>query len=350
MFGRNLVLPLLVLVGCFLLWGSACTPGTQQKESSVESELTLKGPYLGQNPPGDTPAVFAPGIVNTGLYTRDVAMMPDLSELYFGAVVGQYSYSTMMVTKLEEDGWTEPEVAPFATDPKYMNFEPAIAPDGKRFFFMSDRPRFQGDEDRNQDIWVMDRIANGWNEPYNLGSPINSDDEEYFPSITSDGTIYFTRQSRADRSSAIYRSKLEQGVYAAPERLGPEVNAVRTQFNAFVAPDESYLITCLFGHKDSQGSTDYFVSFRDSLDQWTGPINMGEKVNTASGVEFSPYVSPDGKYFFFMSSRIDSTSPLFGKPLSADTMRRMHNEPGNGTPAIYWMDASFIEDLRPETE
>jgi len=32
----------------------------------------LKGPYLGQVPPGTTPVVFAPGIVSTGRKTNDL--------------------------------------------------------------------------------------------------------------------------------------------------------------------------------------------------------------------------------------------------------------------------------------
>ena len=43
----------------------------------------VKGPYLGQKPPGMTPQVFAPGIVSTGLNTRDIAITPDGKHLFF---------------------------------------------------------------------------------------------------------------------------------------------------------------------------------------------------------------------------------------------------------------------------
>ncbi len=43
----------------------------------------LKGPYLGQKPPGETPELFAPGIITTGMFTRDVAMTPDGKYLFF---------------------------------------------------------------------------------------------------------------------------------------------------------------------------------------------------------------------------------------------------------------------------
>ena len=45
---------------------------------------TLKGPYLGQKPPGMTPEIFAPGVISTGYHeVGGPAFTPDLSEIYF---------------------------------------------------------------------------------------------------------------------------------------------------------------------------------------------------------------------------------------------------------------------------
>lgn len=51
-----------------------------------QGALGLTGEYVGQTPPGNTPELFAPGLITTGTYTRDVAMTPDGSELYFGVL------------------------------------------------------------------------------------------------------------------------------------------------------------------------------------------------------------------------------------------------------------------------
>ena len=89
----------------------------------------LTGPYLGQQPPGSTAEVFAPGIVSTGMFTRDIAMTPDGKEIYFGVVVGQYAFSTIVVIRMVGDRWTEPEVSPFAANPAYKTVEPCISPE-----------------------------------------------------------------------------------------------------------------------------------------------------------------------------------------------------------------------------
>ncbi len=329
------------------LFATACSP-TCTDQSAAGSPSTfpeLRGPYLGQEPPGLEPQIFAPGVVSTGLATRDVAMTPDGSELYFGATVG--GRSLVMVTKQEDGVWTQPVVAPFSG--RYLDLEPAISPDGQRFFFLSTRPQ-PGQEEKTgwvyQDIWVMDREAEGWGEPYNLGAPINSDAPEYFPSVTNDGSLYFTREGE-NQVSSTYRSRYVDGVYSEPELLGPEVNCGSNRFNVFIAPDESFAIVPAVGREDNLGGVDYYVVFRSDDDTWSEPVNMGEAINQPTGREWSASLSPDGKYLFFMSSRTGPAAdfPLTGRSISE--LLELSTQPGLGASDIWWVSAEVIEKLRP---
>jgi len=310
------------------------------------------GDYVGQPPPGDTAELFAPGLITTGIYTRDVAMAPDGSEFYFGVLLGPVA--AIVETHRGVNGvWTEPEVASFSRDSRFFNLEPAIARDGSRFMFLSTRVEGREPEEgeirtwSNQDIWVMDREGDHWGVPYNLGPPVNSEEAEFFPSLTWDGTLYFTRGSDDGERSYIYRARLEEGRYREPERLGPEVNSTANQFNAFIAPDESYLIVCTGGRDDSLGGTDYYVVFRSADDRWSEPVNLGGQVNTPGDGEFSPYVSPDGRYFFFMSTRLGARERI-PDTLTWRYIRDYRMLPEIGNAGIYWMDAAFIDGLRPE--
>lgn len=304
----------------------------------------LSGDYLGQPIPGDEPELFASGIVCTGMSERDVAMMPDRSEIYFGKVVGNNSVVTIMVSKSLNGRWSEPEVATFCSNPRFRSLEPAISANGKKFYFVSDRPNGAAGESEpgNWDIWVMDRTGNEWGEPYNLGDPVNSDAGEFYPSVTRDGTMYFTR------GNDIFRSRFVDGAYTDPEKLGPSVNCGRAQYNAFIDPDETYIIVPAFGREDSQGGTDYYIVYRDKSDKWSEPIHLGDKINSAAGQEWSPYVSPDGKIFFFMSNRMAENALDANSPLSYRLIRERYHQPQNGNPDIYWVSASFIDTLRPE--
>jgi hypothetical protein len=334
---------------------TGCTEKTDTAADRTEKAPVLAGDYLDHGQPGSTPKLFAPGVVSTGLYERDVAMTPDGNELYFGLIDGGY----VVIAAMKRSGgtWSGPEIAPFCDNPDVYDLEPHITPDGRRFLFLSTRPR-EGKEAKkgwaNQDIWAMDRTGDGWGRPYNLGAPVNTDAPEFFPSVTRDGTIYFTRDlgQNGGSRSLILRARpvrpAETGgpAYAEPEVLPAAVNPGAHQFNAFVDPDERYLIVCMAGREDNIGACDYYVCFRGEDDTWTGPVNMGPFVNTPGNNVGSPYVSPDGRYFFFASNRRSDIAP----PASERTYRsiqRMAAQPQNGDADIYWMDASFIESLRP---
>jgi len=329
---------LVTLAGCGRTTGS---PSDAETASFPE----LRGPYLGQRPPGPDPEVFAPGIVSTGLDTRDVAITPDGRELYFSVTIA--GTTAIMVTRQLDGTWTEPAVAPFSD--QGMNIEPCIAPDGGTFMFLSTRPP-AGEEAKpgwgHQNIWAMDRRGGGWSAPYDLGPPINTDAGEFFPSLTRDGTLYFTRDE-SPRKSAIYRARKIGGRYQAPERLPAQVNCGESQFNAYVAADESYLIVPVTGRADSRGEVSYYVVFRGPDDTWGDPIEMGERINRPGARGWSASVSPDGRYLFFMSStpRESVAGALPGSSLR--DLLRLATRHGNGSADIYWVDAAVIEALRP---
>lgn len=301
------------------------------------------GPYLDQTPPGDEPILFAPGIVSDGLNNRDMAITPDGKEIYWSSNLRNFDISAILVSRQGENGWSEPQVAPFSRNSAYAYYEPAISPDGSRFFFVASEA---GSE--VNDIWVMDRQGDDWSEARMMKAPINTPGKEYFPSLTRDGTMYFTREGETPGMEAIYRSQLVDGQYMEPEKLPENVNCGKSHFNAFIAPDESYIVVPVWGRDDSIGSIDYYIVFRNEHDQWSEPVNMGPKINTAGAREYTPYVSPDGKYFFFMSTRAPTRPDAPVEGYSLKYLQQVHDQAENGNSDVYWIDAGIIEELRPD--
>ena len=326
-------------VGLLLLSVVACAPA-DQPQAVDDSFPELRGDYMGQALPDAQPEIFAPGIVSTGLETRDMAMSPDGNEMYFS--VFSSGKAMIMVTIKTAGVWSQPVVAPFSGE--YLDAEPCISPDGSQFFFLSTRPR-EGQESKAgwvyQDIWVMDRQGDGWSLPRNLGAPVNTDAPEFFPSVTSDGTIYFTREGE-NRKSMTYRSRRIEGGYAEPELLPDQVNMGSNRFNVFVAPDESFAIVPAIGGPGSLGGADYYVVYRNDDDTWQEPVNLGPTINNTAGKEWSASLSPDGKYLFFMSARTfgDQTGSLTGTSLSELVERG--SQPGHGSPGIWWVEAGAV--------
>ena len=317
--------------------------------SCTEVDMSQKriGAYLGETPPDTIAKLFAPGFITTGFYTRDIAIPPDGDEIYFCINIGVNTFMTTLFTRRINNEWTEPQIAPFARDLKYFTIEPCLSADGQKLFFASNRPDSLG-KDHNSDIWYVEREGSTWGLPQNLGTNINTDAPEFFPSVTKDGTLYFTRDDHKTGISSIYRSRFTQGVYAEPELLPEQINAGRSRFNASIAPDESFIIIPIFGMADSYGATDYYVSFRNKDDQWSEPTNLGNKINSKSRWEYSASLSPDGKYLFFMSSKIDTSIVTNHDIVTMRDLRELANTPENGNPDIFWIEASLIQKLRPE--
>jgi len=312
--------------------------------ASVARAQIPDGPFLGQGDPPAVPALFAPGLVNFGLATRDVAMTPDGDEFYFGVNVGEFELSTVLVCRRLGNGWTPPEVAPFAADPRYKVMEPCISPDGALLFFASDRPR-EGDGPArpDHDIWFAERVPGGWGPARPVPGGVNSDAPDFFPSVARNGTLYFTRDDPATGLSELRRATRTGDAWNESERLPDAVQLGRTRFNAWVDPDERFLIIPAFGMPDSRGGTDYYL-VRRLAEGWSEPANLGDAVNTADRSEYSAGLSPDGRALFFMSARNDLAARA-PRPLTLAGLRDLDAAPGNGRSAIWWVDARCLESL-----
>jgi hypothetical protein len=265
----------------------------------------LKGPYLGQKPPGELPEIFMPGVISNCDLHSGVYFSPDGNEVYYSKFDGSWH---IMFMKEENGRWTAPKSL-------CMGLTPFLSPDGKTLLFAS----------QDYDLCKMERATFGWTEPINLGPIINFARRQDGPSVTDDGTLYYRN------AMGIVRSTFIDGCYTEPKILGSEINSNYYEGFPFIAPDESYMIFSSF-RPGGFGLCDLYISFRRDDDTWTEPKNMGPGINSEAKDKF-PYVSSDRKYFFFNSSRI---SILNTKPIP--------NGPGN----IYWVDAKIIEKLKPD--
>jgi Tol biopolymer transport system component len=275
------------------------------------------------------PELFAPGVISTPDYELDASFTPDGRTLYFTKSTPQFgTLLTIVVSRLRDGKWSKPEVAEFSG--QWSDADPFVSPDGRRLFFISTRP-VDGKPKKDNDIWVMDKVASGWSEPRNLGAPVNTAGRELYPTVTRDGTLYFVSSRPGGLGgSDIYRARLVNGKYAEPENLGPAINSRFNEGDAYIAPDESYLIFTSAGRPDDLGGGDLYISFRKN-GVWTPARHLGAGVNS-SAREFCPIGSPDGKYLYFTSERGFGDTPpdrrLTYKELEAN-LRGIRNHLGN---------------------
>src|SRR5262249_4100203 len=149
--------------------------------------------------------------------------------------------------------------APFSGS--YRDSDPVLSPDGSKLYFVSDRP-VNGVAKTDFDVWVVSRRGEGWGEAEHLDAPINSEYGEYFASAAANGDLFFSSDRPGGKGGLdVYRSRLVDGKYSAPENLGAAINSEAWELDCLVAPDASYLIVGAIGRPDSLGNYDLYVSY-----------------------------------------------------------------------------------------
>jgi hypothetical protein len=283
----------------------------------------LRGAYLGQKPPGKTPEIFAPGVLNNDVMGAFCSVFsPDGNEFYCVYYEKKDEDSGgLACMKRINNVWTKPEHLHFNSTT--FDNDMCLSADGKMLVFRSWRTLPDGNKPENHSyLWFVTRTAEGWSDarPLKCGkSPVRTG----YPSMAANGTLYFAH--KRENVSGIYRSKLAGGSYGPPEHVFTAVESIDTEGDMFVAPDESYMVISCWDHPDNigNGQGDLYITFRRLDGTWTEEKNMGKKINTEYG-ENCPQVSPDGKYFFFNRYNLDAKE-------------------GN----IYWVDVHFLEALKP---
>jgi len=278
------------------------------------------------------PTLFGEGVVSTGQFESHPCFTPDGLTLYFVRSTPQFSDWKIWESHFADGTWSMPVMAPFSG--VYRDADPFITPDGTRLYFISDRP-VNGKARDDMDVWVMERTGmDAWGEPRNLGAPVNSAGNEWYPRVATSGNLYFGSDRPGGQGATdLYRVRSTGPGYGPPENLGPAVNSAVDEYEPGIAPDESFLVFMAAGRADSRGGGDLYISFREK-DGWSEARNLGPVINRPA-MEISASLSPDGKYFFFSSCRRDSTSKPGERP---DRAR-------NGLGDIYRMDLEALLEL-----
>ncbi|GAB1855955.1 hypothetical protein MHTCC0001_07900 [Flavobacteriaceae bacterium MHTCC 0001] len=242
--------------------------------------------YLGLTPPGETPEVFAPGVVS--LSTRNervITFSPSGHEIFF--VTGDWPNRKTMYIAYKNNTWSSPVTASFSVNRSAE--EPFFSPDGNRVYYYA----FLPSSTTNSDLYYSEKNNSTWSDPIPLSS-VNSNQDEYHPNVVNDGSIYFT-----DEKGKAFRAQYNNGNFENRVALPNNVNLGGNWvwLDHYVSPDESFMIFSA-NQSGGNGGNDLYISFKNSDDSWTTPQNFGNTINT-SGNELSPDITADGKYMTY---------------------------------------------------
>ena len=322
-------------IGTWWLLGTAIVvghllPGCGVQPAETEPTPTGTARYLGQPPPGEVPALFAPGVVSTDAAIElNGVVSPDGHELFFTRVIDDVF--VMHQRRLGEDGrWSDPE--PVYTYPDRapgLAVDMAHSPDGDRLYFLGRYSDELGAQETNSDLFVIERQGDGWSLASPLPAPVNTPEyRESYPSVVADGSLYFSSDRPGGHGKTdIWRAQRRaDGSFDEPVNLGPPINTAYSEGDTYVAPDESWLIVTS-RRPGGPGGGDLFVAFRNDEGSWTDPQPLPPPINSEL-LDYCPMGTPDGRALFFSRRTCDTWD-------DADA--------GD----VWWIDAAVIERLRP---
>lgn len=178
------------------------------------------------------------GKINSKLHEAHVTFSPDGETMFFSRnnivnkKIGKSSEGIILLKTFRSDlvngKWKELEGIPFNSD-EYSVGHPALTPDGKTLYFVSDMPGGLGGTDLYR--VTLDMENGNWGVPENLGPAINTAGNEMFPWVDKTGTLYFSSNGWVGLGGLdLFKAKDVLLSSVDVKNLGYPINSARDDF------------------------------------------------------------------------------------------------------------------------
>ncbi len=190
---------------------------------------------------------------------------------------------------------------------QYDEYWPSLSADESMLVYTmllpidENNPAFHGN--RQEDLYYSRFVDGEWQKARNVGSPPNTSDNEGAQTISGNGLLMvFTGCMRDDGLGLcdLYFSENRNGNWTLPRNMGPPVNTPYSEKQPALSSDGRKLY---FSSNRPGGFGDYdlWMSVRNDDGTWSEPVNMGKNINT-EGSDQSPFMHPDNKTMYFSST------------------------------------------------
>ncbi|WP_448100002.1 TolB family protein [Luteibacter jiangsuensis] len=292
--------------------------------------------------------LLAPGLVSTGLQETTAAVSPDGATLVFMRSDLAEKDDTLLVSRRRGGQWSTPEVAPFSGE--WHDSEPTFSPDGRRLYFVSNRPPHAGNAPLvtemgghrfpGTNLWYAERAADGrWGHPVHVEGALNDGAMIYNPTIAANGDVYFSaHRPDSGKFYQIYVSRQTPQGLAPPERVDLG-DIARNRMDPAIDPKQRFIVYA-GDEGDSLGRADIYIAFREPDGHWGHPEHLAGDVNS-EGLENAPSLGPHFGELYVASDRQPAvTFPK--KRDDANSLQQRLSGPLNGSRNLWRFDISDV--------
>ena len=272
--------------------------------------------------------------------TRDFTLSNDGQEAYFTVQNADGSQAVIVKAGFVNGNWGNFSMVPFTG--KYRDIEPFLSPDNLRLYFSSNRPKDETiSEPADYDIWYVERttVENEWSAPVNIGPPVNTSFNEFYPAVGASNNIYYTSDALTrTRKDDIFISEWEGSGYSTPFLLSDSINSPLYEFNAWISPDEEVLIYTVYNAPGGLGGGDLYISRKNEAGKFEKRETLGNFINSDK-LDYSPFYDIKNKTLYFTSSR-NEISGIKVKTL--EEFQKLNDKYANGQSRIYKVKIELI--------
>ena len=298
------------------------------------------GTYFGESFPEGRAEVFLKGLVDKEHSVQNFCFSKDGNEFYFVRTLLDNDSATIYFSRRINDKWTAPAIVSFSG--VYNDTDPFIDSTNSRMYFSSDRPR-PGEEEPWFDfnIWAVEKQDSVWGKPYII-EELNSKEDEYYPSVSNDGTIYF---ASAREGSEGYWDIYSFTTNAGVTKVDSPISTQYRDWDPYIYQNNKTILFVSDTPDSGYGSGDIYISRKTEGGSWGTPINLGNAVNT-NDYEYCPRLSYDGKFLFF--TRLEATGKDFSPQKGEKTINPFEYDylPEAGRNVLYWISVDSLKVFR----
>ncbi len=246
--------------------------------------------------------IFEPQNIGTGINTKALEYFPSITingkEMVFNRRIN--GDEDFYVSEYNNGKWSDAQPINGKINTNMNEGAQTISQDGQCLIFTGcNYPEGAG----SCDLYTSYRNKNNeWTEPQNIGLTINTEFWESNPSLSPDKKdLYFSsdRPGGFGGKDIWVSHKTNKGNWGKPENMGSIINTKEDETCPFIHADNQHLYFNSNGH-EGYGMSDLFVSVKNDSGLWMKPLNLGYPVNTIND-EGSLIVSSDGKTSYYAS-------------------------------------------------